>query len=138
MIKAVSVTGEIEDGDDVTEYGQWVAPDEFAVGWHTNSAPLGEVGNTVLNGHHNAYGRVFRNLAYLQEGDVIQVYGGGEWYNYVVANKLVLPEWGVTLEKRMENAAWISQSDDERLTLVTCWPEQTNSHRLIIVAVPIK
>ncbi len=123
-------------GEDEVEFDQWLAPDEYAVGWHTDSAHLGEVDNTVLNGHHNAFGSVFKYLVYIQEGDVIQVYGGGEWYNYVVANKMVLPEWGVSLEVRLENAAWIMPSGDERLTLVTCWPEQSNSHRLIIVAVP--
>jgi LPXTG-site transpeptidase (sortase) family protein len=136
VIPATSATVLIREGEDEVEFDQWLAPDEFAVGWHADSAPLGEVGNTVLNGHHNAFERVFRNLAYLQEGDVIQVYGGGEWHNYVVANKMVLPEWGVPLEKRLENAMWIMPSQDERLTLVTCWPEQSNSHRLIIVAVP--
>ncbi|MCJ7624057.1 MAG: sortase [Anaerolineaceae bacterium] len=136
IIPAVSAKALIGDVEDAVEFDQWLAPDEFAVGWHSDSAPLGEVGNTVLNGHHNAFDRVFRNLAYLQEGDVIQVYGGGEWYNYVVVNKMVLPEWGVSLEKRLDNARWIMPSDDERLTLVTCWPEQSNSHRLIIVAVP--
>ena len=137
VVKARSATVFFEEGDDINKFSQWQVPNRFAAGWHTDSALLGEVGNTVMNGHHNVHDRVFRNLAYLQEGDVIQVYGGGEWYNYVVANKMVLPEWGVTLERRMENAAWIMPSDDERLTLVTCWPEQSISHRLIIVAIPI-
>ncbi|MCJ7623147.1 MAG: sortase [Anaerolineaceae bacterium] len=138
IIPAQKTSVEVKEKGEIATFDQWLAPDEFAVGWHTDSAPLGEVGNTVLNGHHNVFERVFRNLAYLQEGDVIQVYGGGEWYNYVVANKMVLPEWGVSLEVRLENATWIMPSDDERLTLVTCWPEQSNSHRLIIVAVPIE
>jgi LPXTG-site transpeptidase (sortase) family protein len=29
-------------------------------------------------------------------------------------------------------------STDERLTLITCWPYETNTHRLIIVALPEK
>lgn len=138
IIPSQAIKVEIEEKGEVYEFIQWEAPNEEAVGWHANSARLGEVGNTVLNGHHNAHGRVFRNLAYLQEGDYIQIYGdNGEWYTYIVANKMVLPEWNVTLEQRMENAAWILPSDDERLTLITCWPEQSNSHRLIIVARPV-
>lgn len=138
IVDATSMTVEIEEDGKTYEFVQWEAPDEEAVGWHTDSARLGVAGNTVLNGHHNSSGRVFRDLAYLQEGDYIQVYGDdGQWYTYVVANKMVLPEWNVTLEKRMENAAWILPSQDERLTLITCWPEQTNSHRLIIVAKPV-
>ena len=38
----------------------------------------------------------------------------------------------------MENAAWIMPSEDERLTLVTCWPYTSNTHRLIIVARPVE
>ena len=126
-----------EDGQ-TYELVQWEAPDEKAAGWHSNSAPLGEIGNTVLNGHHNVYGKVFGSLVYLQEGDFIQVYGSDDkWYTYVVANKMVVPERDVPLQQRMENAAWILPSDDERLTLITCWPQQTNTHRLIIVASPV-
>ena len=137
IIPAESKKVVMRENDKLEEFVQWLAPDEFAIGWHGDSAGLGEIGNTVLNGHHNAYGKVFRNLAYLQEGDLIQVYGGETWYNYVVSNKMVLPEWDVTIERRLQNAAWIQPSEDERLTLVTCWPEQTNSHRLIIVAQPV-
>ena len=137
IIPAKSIIVVMKEDDKLEEFVQWLAPDEFAVGWHGDSAGLGEIGNLVLNGHHNAYGKVFRNLAYLQEGDLIQLYGGGSWYNYVVSNKMVLPEWDVTIERRLENAAWIMPSEDERLTLVTCWPEQTNTHRLIIVAQPV-
>jgi sortase A len=40
------------------------------------------------------------------------------------------------LEIRMANAEWLGGTDDERLTLVTCWPQKSNTHRLIIVARP--
>ena len=38
---------------------------------------------------------------------------------------------------RRANAQWIAPTDDERLTLVTCWPYISNTHRLIIVAKPV-
>jgi LPXTG-site transpeptidase (sortase) family protein len=126
---------DIEVGGQV--YHQWRVPSEFAAGWQDTSARLGLPGNTVLNGHHNAYGRVFENLAELRTGDVIQVYSG-EWeYRYVVAAKLLLPERGQRLEVRMENARWLAASEDERLTLVTCWPAESNTHRLIVIAYPL-
>lgn len=118
------------------QYEQWLAPDEFAVGWHGDSARLGEVGNTVLNGHHNIHGQVFRDLEKLETGDEIIVYGNGIPFSYVVVNKMILPEKNAAPEVRLENARWIMKSDDERLTLVTCWPFESNTHRLIIVAVP--
>jgi len=38
----------------------------------------------------------------------------------------------------LQNARWIMASSDERLTLVTCWPAYSNTHRLILVAKPIQ
>lgn len=117
-------------------YHQWRVPAEFAVGWQDESALLGLPGNTVLNGHHNAYGMVFQNLVELKVGDVIEVYSAGWIYTYTVQAKLLLPERGQPLEVRQENARWIQPSTDERLTLVTCWPAESNTHRVIIVALP--
>jgi LPXTG-site transpeptidase (sortase) family protein len=118
-------------------FQQWDAPAMYAAGWQTSSALIGEPGNTVLNGHHNVNGSVFGRLHELEEGDLIQIFSGGERVDYTVANKMILPEEGMPLEVRFENARWLSASDDERLTLVTCWPQNSNSHRLIIVARPV-
>lgn len=118
-------------------YGQWVAPDERAAGWHPTSAGLGQPGNTVINGHHNVYGKVFGGLINLRSGDLIQVFSGQTEFDYVVTNTMILPERFVNDETRLDNARWILPSDDERLTLITCWPETSNTHRLIVVARPI-
>lgn len=127
---------EIIQGDKT--YIQWLAPDEYAIGWHFDSAFLGVPGNTVLNGHHNVYGKVFENLDKLVSGDEIFLYGNDlHVYKYVVSNTMILPERDVTMEERLENARWILPSEDERITLITCWPYFSNTHRLIIVASPI-
>ena len=120
------------------DYQQWVAPDEYAAGWHNSSARLGDVGNTVLNGHHNAFGQVFVSLHKVKEGEVIKIYSGEFHYEYIVARRLLLPEKFNTLSNRMENASWISPSSDERLTMITCWPPESNTHRVIVVALPMK
>lgn len=125
---------DIETGGEV--YQQWRVPSEFAAGWQDESALLGLPGNTVLNGHHNAYGMVFKDLVKLTVGDLIVVVSGGVEYRYEVAAKMLLPERGQKLEKRMENARWLATSEDERLTLVTCWPADSNTHRVIVVAFP--
>ncbi len=116
------------------QYEQWLAPEEKAVGWHTRSARLGEIGNTVLNGHHNAYGEVFRRLEDVQLGDVVMVSGRNQVYHYIVVNRMILPERKRGAAERLENARWISPSEDERLTLVTCYPYESNTSRLILVA----
>ena len=118
-------------------YSQWMVPDAFAVGWSPTSASLGASGNTVLFGHHNEYGEVFGHLVDLQVNDVISLYSGQKVFNYVIALKMILRERDQPVNIRLQNAAWILPSKDERLTLLTCWPYTTNTHRLIIVAVPI-
>jgi LPXTG-site transpeptidase (sortase) family protein len=40
------------------------------------------------------------------------------------------------LDVRIQNNDYILPKEDERLTLVSCWPYETNSHRVIIVARP--
>ncbi len=119
------------------KYAQFLVPEEYAAGWHAGSAPIGVPGNTVISGHHNAYGSVFKDLVKLEIGDVITLMDGdGQAYKYIIANKMIFPEKDEDLEVRLENGRWIQPTDDERLTVVTCWPEDSNSHRLILVAVP--
>ncbi|MBX3006340.1 MAG: sortase [Anaerolineales bacterium] len=118
-------------------FQQWLAPDYRAVGWHQTSAGLGVPGNTVLNGHHNVHGEVFRDLYRLQKGDEIEVYSNGQRFQYVVVYTAVLPERNQPMEVRVANAEWIQPTEDERLTVITCWPYESNTHRVLIVAVPV-
>lgn len=119
------------------EFIEWFVPEEYAVGWHTTSAKLGAPGNTVLNGHHNAYGEVFKDLIGVNEGDYIWVASEENRFKYLITNKMLLPEKYEQLDVRTNNAQWILPSVDERLTLITCWPYETNTHRLIVVARPL-
>ncbi len=59
-------------------------------------------------------------------------------YTYVVESLMVIPEKGRPFEERLENNRWIGNFDDERLTLVTCWPYTSNTHRVILVARPLR
>lgn len=117
-------------------YFQWTVPSAYKAGWHNTSARLGQPGNTVLNGHHNIYGELFRDLVDLEAGDEIIVSDPEREFTYTVAEVLVLPERGEPLAVRQENAHWIEPTDDERLTLVTCWPYSDNTHRVVVVAYP--
>lgn len=117
------------------DYEQWQAPDEYGAGWHTTSALLGQAGNTVLNGHHNVRGQIFRNLDQLEVGDTVYMYGGGWRYEYSITNTMIVREDpNAPRDQRMENSRWLLPSQDERLTLVSCWPYESNTHRIIIVA----
>lgn len=114
----------------------WFAPDYEAAGWHTSSALPGERGNLVLSGHNNDKGQVFSNLVDLKPGDLIELTTQKSTRTYMITNRVLFQEVEVGLAQRQENARWISPTDDERITLVTCWPSNSNTHRLIIVAAP--
>ncbi len=109
---------------------------EYAAGWHKNSALPGHQGNVVLSGHHNILGEVFRYVVDLEPGDEITLYADDRPYNYVVTEKFILKDKGEPPEARKANGRWIGQFDDQRLTLVTCWPYTNNTHRVVVIAKP--
>jgi sortase A len=117
-------------------FSRWDVPDEFATGWHNSSAYLGQAGNTVINGHHNAWGHVFGKLINVEPGDQVIIYSEGESFNYTVVQTMILEEENQPLSVRIENARWLLPSPDERVTLVTCWPQTNFTHRLVVIALP--
>lgn len=121
---------QLADGSSASE---WEVAD-YAAGWHKNSAHPGEGGNVVLSGHNNIRGAVFRKLYTMQPGDEAILWAGGQEFTYTVEEVMVLEEKFAPLEQRIENAQWIKTFDDDRLTLVSCWPEDDNTHRVIVVA----
>ncbi|MFN8470795.1 MAG: sortase [Anaerolineae bacterium] len=113
---------------------EWETAD-YAAGYHEGSANPGENGNLVISGHNNIRGRVFRLLERAKPGDAIYVdTASGRRYVYMVREQVIVPEAGVSDAKHRENARYLAQSDDARLTLVSCWPYWTNTHRVIVVA----
>jgi hypothetical protein len=132
---------------------EWVIP-KNAAGHHIDSVELGQPGNLVISGHNNIYGRVFEpiSLAWptkatrvddvteksdILNGRTIQLYNqAGQRFDYVVTDFLRLKDTGVPLARRIENARFMRPTDDTQLTLVTCWPPWSNTHRLIVIAKP--
>lgn len=115
---------------------EWDVPDHRIAGWLNSSASFGAPGNTVLDGHHNIKGEAFRDLWTLQSGDEIVLYAGGQSRSYLVREVLILPEKNQPLETRLANAQYIQPTTDERLTMITCWPYESNTHRVVVVAFP--
>ena len=114
----------------------WSTPDFFAAGWHIDSAEPGETGNVVLNGHNNVYGEVFRDLDKVAAGDEITIRADGTDFVYTIVERHIIKDKWVSTETHTENAQWVLPTEEARLTLVTCWPYTSNTHRLIVVAVP--
>ena len=119
---SVDPAGRILNDWDVTAY---------SAGWHVNSSMPGQGGNVVVSGHNNILGAVFRELDQLDAGDIATIWSGQAKYEYKISEVLIVPERDATPEQRRQNAEWISAFDDDRLTLVTCWPRDGNSHRII-------
>jgi sortase A len=118
---------------DGTQSSEWEVAD-YAAGWHKNSAHPGEKGNVVLSGHNNIRGAVFKKLYTMKPGDKAYLWSGGQRFTYNVEEVMILEEKFASIEQRRQNARWIQPFDDERLTLVSCWPEDDNTHRVIVVA----
>lgn len=121
---------------DGTMVSRWQDPPVGTAGWHVNSGRPGSGTNIVISGHHNIAGQVFRDLILLEPGQIVSLWAQGRRYDYVVAEKLILPEQGVPQEQRLQNASWMQPTLNERLTLITCWPQSSNTHRLVIWARP--
>lgn len=112
---------------------------ENAVGWHRSSAMPGSPGNTVMSGHNATRGsRVFRDLYKIKEGAAITVASGGVDHQYAVTDIIILPYVFASEHRRAQIVALLGQHGDERLTLVTCYPWFTNTHRLLVVAHPVE
>lgn len=135
-VPIVDVGWHVEERGD-QRFTEWDTA-ENAAGRHINSARPGEQGNVVLSGHHNTKGEVFRRISDLElvPGDLIYLYDqNGRRFTYVVDEVTNPPllEVGATLEQRLANARYIQPTADARVTLVTCWPYWTNTHRVIVV-----
>lgn len=123
--------------DDGRIFSQWEVADS-AGGWHKNSAFPGQGSNVVISGHNNIYGAIFRKLDQLKQGDLAVIWSKGRRYEYRIAQVLIVPEKQATPEQRRENVRYIEPTTEERLTLVSCWPRNDNSHRIIVIAFPLE
>jgi sortase A len=104
--------------------------------FHQTSAYPGNPGNTVINGHRDILGSVFRNLNKVKVGDEIKLYVGDVEYLYYVTETLIVPETFASASQRQENLRLIGYMPEERLTLVTCTPIGLATHRLLVIAEP--
>jgi LPXTG-site transpeptidase (sortase) family protein len=108
---------------------------KFAVGHHQGSGNPGEGTNIVMAGHVAGFaGAVFLRLIEVQPGDEVILEGDGQQYLYVVEEVLLFPEDNASLAERMNNARYMNPTEDEQVTLITCWPPWAYDHRLIVLA----
>jgi len=95
-------------------------------GQHLGTAVPGEIGNTVIGGHLAAGSgtAVFEYLPGVKADDVIQVYVEDRVFRYLVTEIKVVAA---------DATAVMAQTQDATLTLITCFPGQDYSERLVVV-----
>ena len=94
---------------------------------HYPNTPLpGEEGNVAIAGHRTTYGKPFHNLDLLKPGDdiILQTPVGTCTYKIAKAPFVVLPS----------DTSVVAPSKDGELTLTTCHPKGSASHRLVVRA----
>lgn len=75
-----------------------------------STAAPGEKGNAVITAHRDTF---FRHIYELKKGDEVLVERKGKTFHYAVQSKRVVDPEDVSVAK---------QTDDSRLTLITCYP----------------
>lgn len=121
----------IENGQKVED---WQVP-KYQVGHAVGSANPGERDNVVMSAHNNLYNALFRKLYTLKPGDEITVYNyAGAAFLYRVTQSYIVQEVGVSFEQQVANAQVMLPTDDARLTLISCYPENNNTQRAIVIA----
>jgi sortase A len=96
-------------------------------GHYVDSALPGNRGNVVIGGHvanRSGAKAVFAPLPGVKAGDVIEVYRGDQVFRYSITEIKVVA---------VEATSVMSQTQDARLTLITCFPERNYPHRLVVV-----
>ena len=121
-IESIKIQGNISEGvtSEAMERGFWHFP--------TSSLP-GKKGNVVIIGHRFKYippaTNTFFNLDKANIGDQIKITVGEETYTYVVTDIDIAEPNDISV---------LQQTDDYRLTLITCTPLWTSEERLVITA----
>jgi sortase A len=132
----------------------WVIPKNEA-GHHINSALLGDEGNVVISGHNNIYGEVFKPISFawdnasrvqvdsftdqsdILNGRTVELFdAAGREFKYTISAFYRLKDTGVSIQQRIANGRFMEPTDQAQVTLITCWPPTSNTHRLVVVAAP--
>lgn len=119
IIPRLNLDGTIVQGIDVEALKQGVGQLPNGI------TPADSVGNVVLAAHNDVYGQLFRNLDALAAGDTMQLRTQTGVHTYRVTEQRIVEPNDVSVLQTRQGAT---------LTLISCYPYQVNSHRIIIFA----
>lgn len=119
-----------------TRQAVWLVP-EASAGWHINSARPGTAGNMVISGHHLAGAAVFAPLARGEFAVGTQLLvsddQGRDFLYQVREVSQPIPVKGSAAEQQ-QAAAYLAATPQPQLTLVTGWPDFSDTHYLFVRA----
>lgn len=115
---------------------RWADPGR-AVGHLGGTMLPGQPGNMVFTGHNNWLGEVFRRLPELKRGDEIIVYTDQTEHRYQVDERWIVPYRRDPERGKARLKSYVTPTEDERLTLISCYPYLTNADRIVIIARPV-
>jgi len=100
----------------------------IAPGRVPQTAQVGDIGNAVIAGHRNyTFGSMFNRLGEVEIGEIVRYQArNGEMMEFIV--------FEVAIIEPHDQIAFIQPADESIITLYTCTPIRTASHRLIIRA----
>lgn len=96
----------------------------LSVGHFPGTAMPGQIGNFAVVGHRSyRYGAYFNRLDELENGDIVRIKTAEGIFSYCVDSKMIVEP----------TDTWVLEpSEGATMTLVTCTPIRTATHRLII------
>ena len=99
---------------------------QYGVTRFSPSARFGQPGLSMLSGHDDIYGSIFKNLGQMRPDDAIVVTQGSHLYRYVVHSvHVVTPD-----DVAMLNAPYARPT----LALISCTPYNVDTHRVVVIA----
>lgn len=98
-----------------------------AAGHVPNTEMPGQAGHCIIAGHRQyTYGRQFNRLGDVQPGDTIRITAEGGDYSYrVYETRVIAPDDPILYQM---------DGQSHKLTLITCTPIRTATHRLLVLA----
>lgn len=89
------------------------------------TAPIGELGTTLISGHRTMFAAPFSNLDKVKKGDTIKLYTKSAIYEYrVTGNRIANPT----------DMSDVAEGGSPRLVLSTCEPRFYSTSRLLVLA----
>ncbi|MDU5100723.1 MAG: class D sortase [Peptoniphilus grossensis] len=102
-ISSIDLEAPVVNGEDNLKY---------VVAKYRNSPNFGENGNTILAGHNNMAGSIFKNLYKVKVGDIVEVQYGNKIFKYKISQKEIV--------EPNDSSLLTQDLSKKEITLITC------------------